>query len=118
MNVRRALTLSTLSLSLFALNASAEGWCDLPAGTYDLRTHGTLSESGLPGRAAARSARTDLDLDRRQHGRQEQRSTHPRGGDGWKGSLYHLDAPSATCPNRSCSRATIAITAAPGGELR
>lgn len=46
------------ALSLFALNASAEGWCDISAGIYDLRTHGTVSDlvylvGQLPGAPSA-----------------------------------------------------------------
>jgi hypothetical protein len=56
MNERRALIFSCLCL--LSLNASAEGWCDIPAGTYDLRTHGAITDrvylyGALPGEPEA-----------------------------------------------------------------
>lgn len=36
--------LSCFALSLWAVGASAEGWCDLAAGNYDLASHGTISD--------------------------------------------------------------------------
>lgn len=43
MNISRALI--CITASLFALNARAEGWCDLAAGSYNLVSHGTISDS-------------------------------------------------------------------------
>lgn len=50
--------LSCFALSLWTLGASAEGWCDLAAGSYDLVSHGTTSNNfylvgQLPGASSA-----------------------------------------------------------------
>jgi hypothetical protein len=50
--------LSCFALCLWTLGANAEGWCDLAAGSYDLVSHGTVSDKfyligQLPGAPSA-----------------------------------------------------------------
>jgi hypothetical protein len=92
-------TLTLLGLALLAIDAHAEGWCDLAAGSYDLVSNGTVTDQvylvgQLPGApstiwipiADATVGKADVALIL---------AAEMAG----KGISVYLNAPSATCAN-------------------
>ncbi len=76
MSTLRTLICSTLCL--FALDAGAEGWCDLAAGSYDLATNGTVSDQVfLVGQLSGAPSATLRELSQLSAHRQHSSRPHP-----------------------------------------
>lgn len=86
-----------LALSLVALKASAEGWCDLAAGSYDLVTHGTKTDSVfLVGQLPGTSTTIWIEIASSAVGKGNVALLLAAEISG-KGVSVYLDSPSATC---------------------
>jgi hypothetical protein len=97
MNISRALICFTALL--FALNAKAEGWCDLAAGSYDLVSHGTVSDSFyLVGQLPGASTTVWMTIATGTVGKGNVALILSALTTG-KGVSIYLDSPSATCAN-------------------
>ena len=97
MNISRALI--CFSASLFAMNANAEGWCDLAAGSYDLVSHGTTSDTFyLVGQLPGASATIWMTIANATVGKGNVALILAALTAG-KGVSIYLDSPSATCAN-------------------
>lgn len=97
MSIRRALTV--VGLSLLAINARAEGWCDIAAGSYDLVSNGTVSDQVyLVGQLAGAPATIWMVIADSTVGKADVALLLAAQMAG-KGVSIYLNAPSATCAN-------------------
>jgi hypothetical protein len=97
MRMRRFLT--CVGLSLLAANATAEGWCDLAAGSYDLVSHGTKSDQVyLVGQLSGASTSIWMTIADSTVGKGNVALILAAEMAG-KGVSVYLDSPSATCAN-------------------
>jgi hypothetical protein len=97
MNMRRSLTV--LGLALLAVDAHAEGWCDLAAGSYDLVSNGTVSDQVyVVGQLSAASSAIWIPIADSTVGKADVALVLAAQMTG-KGISLYLNAPSATCAN-------------------
>jgi hypothetical protein len=97
MRLRRTLIL--LSLTLLAIDARAEGWCDLAAGSYDLVSNGTVTDQVyVVGQLVGASSAIWIPIADSTVGKADVALVLAAQMAG-KGISLYLNAPSATCAN-------------------
>ena len=97
MSMRR--TISVLAFALLAIDAHAEGWCDIAAGSYDLVSNGTVSDQVyVVGQLAGASSTIWIPIADSTVGKADVALVLAAQMAG-KGISLYLNAPSATCAN-------------------